>query len=475
MSIGILAGCGTETKVDYRIEGSAETVETEMVQSEGELTEKQTSTSGLLQFQKGEVWNEAWKVQMIDSEWDGDILVEEEVKINAKITLPQVKQMSVIEVTEPVFDAEFKETVAENIFESGEIYYGDVKHLTKKDLEALDEYWGKERTIYFDSSLDCIEFNRLHENMWDYIRDIDNADDTYTPVTEYIEDEYIGTYEDRMYNLTFTQTAGDEYEDSNYSQLKRVKCTVKDLYEVCPEKFKEQEELTCSPWMRGSWIENQCELSEEDALKKAKKFAEQLGLDYPAYSYSRPLLWGTAPDNVTKESETDNWGINGYVFYFDLGVDDLSFVNYGVEEEYWDFWVYADEEEEKHYSLDSHLQVYVTEQGVIRAIANNPMEITAITEGVELLPLDTVKSIMKEVMNEQYEILRLNDYITTYNGMELIYFRVRDKENPGNYSYVPTWRLGYVTKDNVLHKTSVRNPVLINAIDGSLIDFYDET
>lgn len=475
LSLGILGGCGNEKTVDYAIEGMESTQQVKPEEAETDQPNSEAAQSRLAQFEEGEVWKETWQTKMIERKRDGDIVEDVEVNINAKITLPNVTQMSVVEVTEPTFDAEFKETVAENIFESGEIYYGDVTHLPKKDLEALDEYWSKERTIYFDSSLDYIELNRLQANMWDCIRDIENAPDTYTPVTEYTEDEYIGTYEDRMYNLTFTQTTGDEYEDSNYSQLKRVKCTVKDLYEVCPEKFKEQEELTCSPWMRGDWIDNQCEISEEEALKEAKKFAEQLGLDYPVYSYSRPLLWGMAPDNVTKESETDDWGINGYVFYFDLGADDLSFVNYGVEEEYWDFWVHADEEEEIHYSLDSHLQIYVTNQGVIRAIANNPMEITALTEGVELLPLDTVKSIMKQAMSEQYEILRLNDYITTYNGMELIYFRVRDKENPGNYSYVPTWRLGYVTKDNILHKTSVRNPVLINAIDGSLIDFYDET
>lgn len=472
LALGILTGCGEEETVDYSIEGIEEITENGEISEDGEIDE--VAASGLSQFEEGEVWKETLTIKMIDSEWDGETVTETDVNVNAKITVPQVEQMSVIEVTEPEFDAEYKEAVAEKFFAEGEIYYGDLPHLPKKEQQELKDYFmgGGEISIsYVDDYMESLEWDQYWQDLGEMLNNTEELSDTYTPVEEYTINRYTGIYEGRMYNLSFIEATGDIF--SSYRQAKRIKWTVEDLYQVCPEKFKEQEDLTCSPWMRGSWIDNQCEISEEEALKQAKKFAEQLGLDYPVYSYSRPLMWGTAPERVTEESESDDWGINGYVFYFDLGVDEISFVSYGVEEEYWGFgW---SESEEMQYSLQAQLQIYVTDQGVIRVIADNPMEITGVLEGVELLPLDTVKSIMKEAMNEQSEILLLDDNRTNFNSMELIYFRVRDKENTGNYSYVPTWRLGYVTKDTVLHETSVRNPVLINAIDGSLIDFHDET
>ncbi len=60
------------------------------------------------------------------------------------------------------------------------------------------------------------------------------------------------------------------------------------------------------------------------------------------------------------------------------------------------------------------------------------------------------------------------------NEMELIYFRMRDRKNQGYYSYVPAWRLADVVRDVSGRITGISNQVLINAIDGSVIDFYEE-
>lgn len=42
------------------------------------------------------------------------------------------------------------------------------------------------------------------------------------------------------------------------------------------------------------------------------------------------------------------------------------------------------------------------------------------------------------------------------------------------YSYVPTWRLSYVTTDEVGQVVSLRDSILINAIDGSVIDMFND-
>ena len=60
------------------------------------------------------------------------------------------------------------------------------------------------------------------------------------------------------------------------------------------------------------------------------------------------------------------------------------------------------------------------------------------------------------------------------NGMDLIYFRIRDEENPGAYSYVPAWRLASVQRDETEHFVECSEAVLVNAIDGSEIDLFHE-
>lgn len=467
-----LTGCSEEEmQVDYSIEGITEAQQSESVGGK----------TGLVQFEGEENWKETWTAKVGEFEWNGELLdIKADMKANAKVIVPQTKQMSVVEVAEPEFDAEFKKTVAENIFASGEIYYRDPSHLPKKDLQEIQEYLDEIGDLTIKWEIYPYSIKQLKQKLEDVQAALDNmesAKETYTPVEEYTVDEYLGIYEERMYRLTFAERPGDGLTE--YRRFKQIKMEVKDLYEVCPEEFKDQKDLECSPWMQGNWVENQCELSEEDALKKAQAFVEQMGLDYPVFSFSYPLLWGEPPKYVTEESSTEGWGIDGYVFTFDLGLDDISFVNYGMEEDYRIFEnpiVETDSTKEIRYSLNARMQIYVTDRGVIKVIADNPMELVSVSEGVALLPLYTIKSIIKDEMNEQWELFNGkyggNQY---YDTMELIYFRVSDKEHADKYSYVPVWRLAMVTKYAVTNEISIEDPVLINAIDGTVINFYEET
>lgn len=463
LGMGVLVGCGEGKKVDYTIEGIEKE---EQPQGDG-------GKSGLTQFEGEENWKDTWTVQIGETEWRGETIDSVAyMSVDAKIIVPGVKQMSVVEVTEPEFDAEYKEMIAKRLFE--EVYYGDVSHLPKEDLEEIRAFYDNGGEVRLGPAAGE-KLEKEWQDLWKALDNIENARDTYTPAEEYTVNEYIGSYEGRMYELSFAEVPGDK---TFIRRLKQITMSPKDLYEVCPEKLKEQKNLVCSPWIFGSWVENHCQISEEDARKEAELFAEKLGLDYSVVSTTHPLVWGNPPEVISLNGmdESEDWEVNGYVFSFDLGVDDISFVDFGMEEDYADFWAKTDREEEIQYSLQARLQVYVTDQGVIRAEANNPMEITGISEDVELLPLDTVKGIMKKEVEEQSEIFLLNTYTTEcFDEMELIYFRVRDKENPGKFNYVPTWRLASVMKDAQQNLLSIRNPILINAIDGSVINFYDET
>ena len=61
------------------------------------------------------------------------------------------------------------------------------------------------------------------------------------------------------------------------------------------------------------------------------------------------------------------------------------------------------------------------------------------------------------------------------NSIELTYFRVQDKEKEGYYSYIPVWRICRQAKlGNEIMEETVYNPVLINAIDGTIINLREE-
>ena len=71
---------------------------------------------------------------------------------------------------------------------------------------------------------------------------------------------------------------------------------------------------------------------------------------------------------------------------------------------------------------------------------------------------------------DQYPSLESVNY---YTNMELIYFRIRDEEKKGYYSYVPVWRLSVQFEDEDGNQQMER-AVLVNAIDGGVIYLQDE-
>lgn len=346
--------------------------------------------------------------------WNIEEGVEEtvHVTVDAQVLVPDVKEMYVVEVTVPKFDVAFKERAVKIIF-GGE------------DVSCDDE-----------------------------------------------TDEYTGKMDGITYTLRFDEHFGEEgyYTDSQWFSLQ-----AKNFEEICPEEYEGYVHHMEHPYMFNDVYmeaaENECKLSLQEAEKIARNFLEEFGLEYPVLAYTKPLIWG----DETLDSRTCNkWPANGYVFTYNYGVENVSFTDLGYS------YVNLVMEEGKipRYSMYASATVYVTDKGVIFMVADNPVETVSISDSVELLPLDTIKEIMKEEMTNRYGDFRFifkwaaNELEFTH--MELIYFRVNDKENPERYSYVPAWRLSEQIGQYGQWNSEIRNPVIINAIDGSVISIFDE-
>ena len=228
--------------------------------------------------------------------------------------------------------------------------------------------------------------------------------------------------------------------------------------------------------MEFSTVKNQCTLSEKEAEEVARRFVDKLKLDYSVYTDCEPLGWWKGTDFGS------DWRVNylpdGYIIYFDAGIESVSFPQFGTQQTDRYFRRLKKETEEPQYFLKAQIEVYVNDKGVIGMRAYNPIETVSVSEGVDLLPLDAVKGIIKEQVTNHYKDFRFKvsasdgEKYIHFGRLELIYFRVKNKENAGNYSYIPVWRLSGGFESD--YPKYLENPILINAIDGSVIDFYDE-
>ena len=210
----------------------------------------------------------------------------------------------------------------------------------------------------------------------------------------------------------------------------------------------------------------------------AYQFVDRLKLDYSVYADCETLGWWKG---INSYLET-NWRVDfipdGYIVHLEAGVDSVSFPQFGTQETDWNFKKMKKKSEEPQYCLKAQMDVYVTDKGVIGMQACHPVETVSISEGVELLPLEAIKaSVRDQLLNHfadfQFKEKKQDDGRLTvfFDRLDLIYFRVRNRENVGYYSYLPVWRLSAEGFD---YPKYIENPFLINAIDGSVIDFYEE-
>ena len=135
LGINFLAGCSEKKTVEYDMSGNTENIQTEGAYGK------------LKQFADASVWQETWTVKDAEEK-------EVTLSVDSKISVPGAEQMSVVEVEEPEFDADYKETIAKQIFGGNEVYYNDPAHLPKEAIEErkdvcqemYDNYYGKGRT-----------------------------------------------------------------------------------------------------------------------------------------------------------------------------------------------------------------------------------------------------------------------------------------------------------------------------------------
>ena len=344
-----------------------------------------------------------------------------------------------------------------------------------EEEQRLYDLYTSDKTIEDPQMLESIKW--MEENIRHYEELIKTAGETYIPAKDFEAPDYLGEIGGAPYELSFWSHETDEgtVDWGGFSlEAKNLRQYLsKEDIEETGVGIVGAMSVPCYPYDTGlGAVNNKCEMTEEEARKLVDNFVKECGLDYKVYAYTVPLVWGSNWEQAQDEKNCD-----GYVFYYDVGVDDISFVTPGKAEQYQNYQK-KKESEPQRYSMNARMEVYVNDKGILYLNAQNPVEITGVSEDARFLALEDIQGVIKEEITEHFGDFRFHysseDWLIKFNQMELIYFRVRDKENNGHYSYVPAWRLGYVLNFEESNMKSIDNAVLINAIDGSVIDFYDE-
>lgn len=300
----------------------------------------------------------------------------------------------------------------------------------------------------------------------EYYDALENAGEEYTVAEEFEScDEYIGFRDGIRYNIWFSV-----YNDHHGIIL----ISPMDLYgrgvSYAPEGLEEYDHVSYGVNTEEVGT-NQCNMPREDARTLASQMLSACGQKSSELMEEGSLVWSGWNDSEDEDTEYKEITY-GYSFVYGAGVDGLAFQESGNYTSYADFAGY-DRLDEAFYDLQASVMVLVADEGMIGVSIMYPVTVNQITEKVELLPLSVIENIMKSEITDNFGQYSyegwLRDNYKAFNSLELIYFRLRDRDRPGVYSYVPAWRLCWESENGYYE-----HPVLVNAIDGSVIYLEEE-
>lgn len=364
-------------------------------------------TGSLNQFEELEKWDETWELTLADGQ-------KADVDINASVTVPEGDAMSVVEVEKITVDAAFKEQILTAFFGETDVYYHDSQNsdtdVVAEDLSVCNQYLGYRDSVPY------------------YVNFAEDGD----PAVE----------------IGVGLSASDP--ESLYGR---------------PNVLMDKQEAICFSIGEIDG-DNLCSVDEEEAKEQAERFLHEAGFANQVFLNSESICWYGWDLDEENQQIDDVQVLDGYCFYYSIGVDGIAFRTYGTGMDYSggsDSSMLFDIEEIED-DLCDWVEIWVNDSGITGVRIEYPVTVTRVTNQVKLMPLASIQEIMKGEVMEHADRYHFDEY-TNMTSMELIYFRVRDVDTEGSYSYVPTWRLS---------RFSYNNPVLVNAIDGSVIYLEDE-
>lgn len=452
----MLFGCG-EKEVVYDEEN--------VTTAENSESNSEVSTNETLKDELGIGEDATWKenIQMAGGS----------VEFKTSITVPDTQDMYTVKAKEYYLTSEDKKKITEYFMDPDSIRVDKDAAITKETIQnsihiyeqaiaegkypkfqmimPMDAY---EQFVY--STFDYIQvptdqekasYEKEISRLTGLVNEAPAAADLDELSGDYLAEAYRGKKNDVEYAISFFN---DETRNRSAWSLQAV-----DKNYFLEIDIKD-DEFTC--WELGAGIEdgfvpsnNLCQLTPEEAKEQAKKLCEDLGMYHMMPVTANPAQW----DNGSVKE------LNGYCVRLVRHIEGVpvDFTTYVDDETYLD-----GENAMLPYSREC-VEVCLNDKGIISVFCKGMLQEEQMSEPVKLLDINEVQEVFRQELKSEAK-----GYIEGWQTLELSYVRVKNVEEPNQFTYIPAWRLRINATQAGFAMASTRHFVWINAMDGTRID-----
>lgn len=382
--------------------------------------------------------------------WDEEIHAKEGAdiaRIYAQVHMPATDAVNVVETMNlDITEAFIEKWITE--FSEGDVYYADDAHMPKymveeyvasiKDRIAEAEEMKAELGDVWEEIYGADLYDTLGK--WEDLLETAPAD--WVKVTNYKAYDYLITHMGMEYVISFRDQ--DSPSENQYGTCVTMQVN-----------GRNENAIQCTGSSVAGNVDNRCNISQEEAEKIAISFANEIGDGTFQVVLSETLEWYTM-----KNSEVDECWYDGYYFKLYRCLDDML-----VEGEYLNSGNSHVEMETSAEDLFEYINVAVNADGIVDfEYCGAKVLGDVLAEKANMLPLDKVQGAIRNIIAEKVDAGA--GYYDFFGGtMEMFYFPVRDAQQTGRFTLVPSWRITENKIGEFAYGTG--ETVYINGIDGS--------
>ena len=355
------------------------------------------------------------------------------VEIDADMMI-KTDKLPVVSLSPTPFTEEDMETYSDRLFDKGSVWQDLQFHTNEAEV---DQYTDSDKLTAGDKPEYVFDTN-VYEKMTG-----ENDPLTGKPVTEIFE------YETASCNLRGSVDGDDCYALSFYKNDTYARMIFSNLRYADFYTGMEADD------------QNICKYSKEEAETLASDFLVKMGIEGFV-----PVKTLYAKQNVNPEENMDVSQPDAYYIGFARSIN-------GADVMYWDRnfllnpVIYNDETESiEQNAFHEWISVYITDDGVVQMTYQAPQKIENIsTDEAALLSFDSVQKQAESYFRELY-LKNEDEFMIQINEIELGLAETIGED--GSSMLVPAW--GYYSADHSGMEYSRTCWLLINAVDGSMID-----
>ncbi len=410
-SVLCLTGCGQRQDIVYN-------TETDHIS-----TEKNATNENVVSLQDS--------LGITDLRWDESVSVPSgEVTIRTSVLLPDTNEIYTMTATKASLTTEKKKEIL-NYFVDIDTVQVDVESIqTKEDIEETIKQLEN----------DAIEHNVPKPDdiiAW-YREQMDDApleSELSYDVGDFSAEKYIGTKDNISFSFYLCE------KDSTGNLYIDVAREDSDSMNIC---YSDNH----SPG-------NRCQKTEEQACEEALKICNDLGLPSMKILHSEDLY---RIKFASEANERDEQWVEGYYIVLSRNIGDVAadLTYYYSEEDLWQSYA-------RNYNQEK-IEICIDDKGVLSLVITGLLTEGTLNGKSTLLSFDKIQDIIKQELTEN------NNAGDLFTSLSLQYLRIINPDNSDEFCFIPAWRMCKGRNFELYYAQPIDNVILINAIDGSIID-----